>query len=276
MRLTRHPIIAPLSPYIDSIWVFESGEGVPTSSSRVVAPNGRPKFVLSYRNALDVRHARGFQEGREGRLHVIGVWDEASVISSAASATGTIGIEFHPEGLSRFAGFPLHGIANRVLDADAVFGNEGRDLEERLGRIPSVEEKISLLQTFLVSRLARLRPVHPALDHALKRLRETHGSLEIRDLEQETGFSSRWLDRLFHEHVGHSPKTLAAICRFQRYYAAWAIDPSPRVFREDLLDLYYDQSHFSREFKRFTGSPPGRYARSDNEFGRIFYRNRSP
>lgn len=276
MRLTRHPIADPLRPYVDSIWVFESGEGVPASSSRVVAPNGKPKLVLSFRNALDVRHARGFQEGREGRLHVIGVWDEASTISSAAQSTGTIGIEFHPEGLARFAGFPLHEIANRVLDSDTVFGNEGRDLEAALERIPSVEGKVAQLQAFLVRRLGRVRPVHPALDHALKRLRQTHGSLGIRDLERETGFSARWLDRLFQEHVGHSPKTLAAICRFQRYYAAWALDSSPRVFQEDLLDLYYDQSHFSREFKRFTGSAPGRYARTDNEFGRIFYQNRSP
>jgi len=275
MRLTRHPIAAPLRPWIESIWVFESGDGVPASSSRVIAPNGRPKLILSFENALDVRHARGFQEGGEGRLHVIGVWDESSVISSAARRTGTVGVEFHPEGLSRFAGFPLREIANRVSDADAVFGNQGRDLEERLRQIPSAAGKIEALQRFLIRRLEATRPVHPALDHVLRRLRATHGALEIGALERETGFSRRWLDRLFVEHVGHPPKTMAAICRFQRYYAAWALDPSPRVFRDDLLDLYYDQSHFTREFKRFTGSPPGRYAQADNEFGRIFYRDRA-
>lgn len=271
MHLTLCPILPPLTPWIASIWVFESGEGVPQSSSRVIAPNGRPKLVLSFRNALDVEHARGIQEGREGRLHVIGVWDQAAVISSAARATGSVGIEFHPEGLARFAGFPLRDIANQVCDADAVFGNLGRDLEERLQHIPAPSGKVQALQEFLLARLAVSRPVHPALDHVLRRLRTTNGALEIGTLERETGFSRRWLDRLFSEHVGHAPKTMAAISRFQRYYAAWALDPSPRVFREDLLDLYYDQSHFSREFKRFTGSPPGRYAQADNEFGRLFY-----
>lgn len=272
MRLTLYPIVPTLRPWIASIWVFESGEGVPQSSSRVIAPNGRPKLILSFSNALDVQHARGYQEGREGRLHVIGVWDEAAVISSAARETGTIGIEFHPEGLSRFAGFPLREIANRVCDADAVFGNLGRDLEQHLMDIPAPVAKVRALQEFLRGRLEKTRPVHPALDHVLQRLRDTHGALEIASLERETGFSRRWLDRLFSEHVGQAPKTLAAIYRFQRYYSAWAQDPSPRVLQEDLLDLYYDQSHFTREFKRFTGSPPGRYAQADNEFGRLFYR----
>lgn len=268
----RWPVEAPLRPYIESIWVFESDQGVPESSSRVIAPNGCPKLILSFRNSLDVSHRRGTQIGSEGRLHVIGVWDESSIVSSPARATGSIGIEFHPEGFSRFCGFALHEIANRVCDADEVFGHLGRDLQERLANTPSVASKVRMLQGFLIERLAKTRPVHAVLDHVSRRLRLTDGAAEISSFERETGFSRRWLDKVFQEHVGHSPKTLAAIFRFQRFYKAWAMTPSSNVLREDILDLYYDQSHFTREFKRFTGFPPGKYAQADNEFGRIFYR----
>lgn len=274
MRLTRIPIHPRLVRWIDSIWIFESDAGVPEASSRIIAPNGRAKLVLSYRNSLDVRHARGFQEGREGRLHFIGVWDEASVISSPAAASGSIGIEFQPHGIARFAGFSLARAANRVLDASDAFGNLGRDLEERLGGTEDVREKVRILEEFLLSRLDATKSVQPVLDFAVRRIQETHGAVEIRELERGTGYSRRWLAHLFEEHVGIAPKTLAAIARFQKVYSAWALDPSPRVFSPDLLDLYYDQSHFSREFKRFTGSSPGRYAQADNEFGRIFYRDR--
>lgn len=276
MRLTLAKIHPRLEPWIDSIWVFESDVGVPETSSRVIAPNGKAKLILSYRNSLHVEHARGFQTGREGGLHFIGIWDESAVISSPLEATGTIGIEFKPEGVSRFAGFGMHEIANRVCDAAETFGNVGRDLEERLRQIPSVGEKLERLQTFLIERMSRTRLVAPILDHVVRRMRETHGAIEIRQLEKETGYTRRWLDRLFKEHIGQSPKTLSAICRFQRFYQAWAETSSPRFFQEDLLDLYYDQAHFSREFKRFTGVSPGRYAQSDNEFGRIFYKRRDP
>lgn len=274
MRLS---VVAPdpeLRPWIDSLWVFESGEGVPASSSRVIAPNGKAKLILSFRNAIHVEHARGFQEGREGGLHIIGAWDEASVISSPARETGTIGIEFHAEGIARFVGPGMHEIANRVLDAGEVFGRIGRDLEERLKNVPTVQGKLAHLQGFLKDRLSHARAVPSLVDHAARRLRQTHGTLEIGALEKETGYSRRWLDRAFRDHVGLSPKTLAAIWRFQRFYQAWAESASPQFFREDLLEFYYDQAHFSREFKRFTGHAPGRYAQADNEFGRIFYRGR--
>lgn len=275
MRLTRVPVHPRLAPWIDSIWVFESASGVPEASSRIIAPNGRAKLVLSYRNSLDVRHARGVQQGREGQLHFIGVWDEASIISSPQAASGSIGIEFRPHGIARFAGFPLAQAANRVVDAADAFGNLGRDLEERLGGVEEVAGKLRILEAFLLLRLEATKYVAPVLDYAVRRILDSHGAVEIRELERKTGYSRRWLARLFEEHVGLPPKTLAAIARFQKVYAAWALDPSPRVFTPDLLDLYYDQSHFSREFKRFTGSAPGRYAQADNEFGRIFYRRES-
>lgn len=272
MRLSFPKIHPRLEPWIDSIWVFESKCGVPETSSRVIAPNGKAKLILSFRNSIHVEHARGRQEGREGGLHFIGVWDESSVVSSPLAASGTIGIEFKPEGVSRFAGFGMRGIANLVCDASETFDGAGRDLEERLRQIPSVESKLLHLQEFLLERMSRTKPAPPILDHVVRRLRETDGALEIRQLEKETGYSRRWLDRLFQEHIGHSPKTLAAIYRFQRFYLAWAQSSSSRFFQEDLLDLYYDQAHFAKEFKRFTGVSPGRYARIDNEFGRLFYR----
>lgn len=201
--------------------MFESDVGVPQASSRIIAPNGKAKLVLSFRNALNVEHPGGFQEGREGRLHFIGVWDQSSIISSPPAATGTIGIEFHPHGMARFAGFPLVLAANRVSDAADVFGNPGRDLEVRLRNEPEVNDKIRLLQEFLLARLESTHHVAPVLDFAVRRLLQTHGAVEIRELERQTGYSRRWLGKLFEEHIGHSPKTLAAICRFQKVYAAW-------------------------------------------------------
>lgn len=272
MRLVRAKVHPHLEPWIDSIWVFESDVGVPQASSRIIAPNGKAKLILSFENRLDVEHAGGIQVGREGGLHFVGIWDQATTISSPVAASGTIGIEFHPNGVSRFAGFPLALSANRVSDAAEVFGNLGRDLEERLRNESSVARKVHLLQGFLLQRLESTKPVSPVLDYVVERIVASHGSVEVRELEKKTGYSRRWLAKLFEEHIGLSPKTLSAICRFQKVYAAWAQDPSPRILETNPLDLYYDQSHFSREFKRFTGTAPGRYARAENEFGRIFYR----
>ena len=100
--------------------------------------------------------------------------------------------------------------------------------------------------------------------------------MSIRDLERQTGYSRRYLDRLFQQHVGLSPKVLAEIFRFQRFYRKWAVGMSFDLLKTELYDHYYDQSHFTREFQRMTGHPPQKFMREvSNEFGRRLARQQT-
>ena len=74
---------------------------------------------------------------------------------------------------------------------------------------------------------------------------------------------------LFNMHVGIAPKVLAGIFRFQRFYRKWAQALPYDDLKEELYDYYYDQAHFTREFKKMTGYAPQRFSREvSNEFGR--------
>jgi AraC-like DNA-binding protein len=96
-----------------------------------------------------------------------------------------------------------------------------------------------------------------------------HGRMPIKELERKTGYTRRYLDLLFKQHVGLSPKDLAGIFRFQRFYQKWARGLSYDVLKEELYDYYYDQAHFSKEFKRMTGHSPRDFMIVvSNEFGR--------
>jgi methylphosphotriester-DNA--protein-cysteine methyltransferase len=93
--------------------------------------------------------------------------------------------------------------------------------------------------------------------------------MKISDLEDKTGYSRRYLEILFKNHIGFSPKTLATIFRFQKFYRKWATDRQYGELKEELYDHYFDQAHFVKEFKRMTGFSPQRFIREvSNEFGR--------
>ncbi|WP_291715126.1 helix-turn-helix domain-containing protein [Limnobacter sp. CACIAM 66H1] len=71
----------------------------------------------------------------------------------------------------------------------------------------------------------------------------------------DCGVSARQLRRISHLHLGVSPKDFLRVARFQatlhhmntcHNWPAWP-------------QFYYDQSHFIREFKDFTGATPGRF-----------------
>jgi methylphosphotriester-DNA--protein-cysteine methyltransferase len=93
--------------------------------------------------------------------------------------------------------------------------------------------------------------------------------ITIGELERKTGYSRRYLEILFKNHVGLPPKALAGICRFQKFYQKWAAGvPFERV-KEELYDYYYDQAHFTKAFKKMTSFSPEHFILDvPNEFGR--------
>jgi AraC-like DNA-binding protein len=260
-----------LKPYIHSIWIFESAEGTPRQSSRVIVPNGRAKIIIPYMNALtaskDLYSAR-----KEGEALLIGPWDEPVVISSEARKTGTIGIEFTPHGAYRFARINFGELLNRIYYLREVYGPAAKKIEERMLDVEDPAAKAGLFQEFLISQMGNVNAGESIIDYAVGRIVSTCGMLEIKELERLTGYSKRYLSLLFHQHIGLSPKTLAAIARFQMFYKLWAAMGTPDFYKNDLNNYYYDQPHFIKEFKRFTGYSPKLYAETNNDFGKIFYR----
>jgi methylphosphotriester-DNA--protein-cysteine methyltransferase len=87
------------------------------------------------------------------------------------------------------------------------------------------------------------------------------GAVAIKALSEQIGISQKHLDAQFRRLVGVSPKTLARIYRFQR--ALQSIDPVRPVDWAAVAHtaLYYDQSHFNKDFAAFTGFNPTEYLR---------------
>ena len=75
------------------------------------------------------------------------------------------------------------------------------------------------------------------------------------------------------EKVGLSPKSLSSVIRFMQFYEQWAKNPGADFFKNDMYNYFYDQAHFIKEFKRFTGLSPLKFTKSENEFGRVFYKD---
>lgn len=263
-----------LAPFIHHFWVFESQSGLPSGDARVVVPNGRPKLIVPYRNGLTAQRFGVIDSGQHhgaGDCVVIGLWEEPTIISSTPEPTCTIGVEFLPHGLTRFLPLQAAELTQRVVPLGDVLGRVGRDLGRRVGSAESVDEAIELVLGFLRESFARAQPAGALVDAALAVLREHDYQLEINELERRMGYSRRYLQSLFLRQIGLPPKRLASVLAFERLYRRFSQDKSIDLLKRDALELFYDQPHFIRTFRRFTGFAPGRFAELENEFGRIFY-----
>lgn len=258
-----------LRPFIESFWVFRSAVGMPQQDISIAAPNGCAKLIIPYQNSLTSIGEGCTNINHEGGLYFVGNRDCQALIHSTARETGFVAIEFSPSGAFSFFRLPMDKTTNGLFETETLFGRWGRDVREALGNLEQVEEKVNFIQDQLVKLLHRGTSQSPVVEFCVHALRQSSGRVTVRELERRTGYSRRYLDLLFNMHVGISPKVLAGIFRFQTFYRKWAQGLAYDAFKEELYDYYYDQAHFTREFKKMTGYSPQRFTREvSNEFGR--------
>lgn len=269
MKLTFVKPRPELRPYIESFWVFESPTGFPANDTSIAAPNGCSKLIIPYENSL-VSVADGkVQISYEQKLYFVGNRDSSTLIQSSPRKTGFIAIEFCPHGAFPIFGIPMAETFNGLWEADVLFAKWSRDVREVLNNLQSVDQKVVAIQDQLILLLRKSHRSNGLVEYCVRVLKLLDGRIPIHELEQRTGYSRRYLDLLFKDHVGLSPKVLAGIFRFQKFYRKWAEGRSFDLLKEDLYEYYYDQSHFTKEFRKMTGYSPRKFSLEvSNEFGR--------
>lgn len=209
---------------------------------------------------------------------IVGVTETPFVIDAheGSGPVGTIGVEFKPSSAYRFFPFPLSETTNLVHDTDLLLGAEGAALHRAIGARETVAEKVDEVQRFLLARLERTRRDDWVVDYGVNEIVRSGGLITMEELSSRLGVSQRYVQRKFNDGVGVRPKTFASIVRFQRFFRLMAQGAAaPGSLQSEIYDAYFDQPHFIRDWKRFTGLSPSRYQRGKNEFGTIFYRQRT-
>jgi len=272
MRLRHIEPYPHLRGYISKMWVFESSGRVPDEDMKLIVPNGLVKMTIPYRNGVSGKNKDGFRLVKESSIIIIGICDTPAVIDLEHDAPhGNIGIEFSPLGAYRLFNVRQAELKNKIFLIEEVLGRSAKEIQEAIANTESISDKIRLVQRYLLKLLSKSE-ADPVLNFCLNEIECSKGMVPVAELERKTGYSSRWLYEKFIEKVGLSPKNFASIVRFMQFYRRWAKDPGSDFFKEDIYDYFYDQSHFIKEFKRFTGLSPTKYMRSENEFGRIFWK----
>jgi AraC-like DNA-binding protein len=167
-------------------------------------------------------------------------------------------VHFRPGGAFPFFGIPLSDLENAYVGLDQVWGRAGIELHERLIGAPTVAARFGILENFLLSRPWSSTRRHPGVAAALAAIEEDP-SIRIADIRDLVGVSTKQLIALFRTEVGLSPKAYARIRRFQA--ALRLVGTGSVAGARVAADVgYFDQAHFVREFRSFTGMTPTQYA----------------
>jgi AraC-like DNA-binding protein len=269
--VTPHPL---LSPHIAKMWVFESSGRLPVLDRKLIVPNANFKLAFSCRNGLIARVGDKTFVQKENELTFTGLVDAPVMLDPKEDEkTDTIVIEFNPLGAYRLFHLSYTEVKNQIVNMSDLIGKSADELRLRLAEAGTMNIKLQQLQSFLIKQLEKSAP-DPIYDFCINRISYTKGLISVKQLEKETGYSSRWLHRKFSEHLGTGPKNLAEIIRFKQFYEVYLSGFKSESLKDQTYHFYhyyYDQSHFLRAFKRFTGSTPTDFVNSINELATKHY-----
>lgn len=180
---------------------------------------------------------------------------DAPVVSEHAGIAELVQVDLTPLGARGLLGVPGRELAGVVVELEDLLGPAVPLLLEELAREPTWSARFRRLDRFLTRRLDAAPPPSPDVGYAWSRLQESHGTLTVGALARELGCSTRHLTRRFGEDVGMAPKAYARLLRFERVVSRM------RAGERDLARLaagcgYYDQAHFNRDFRAYTGTTP--------------------
>ncbi len=263
---------AALEPFVDCYWALRSQADLPTGIPERIVPDGCFELIFNFGSRHRHYNQRDLQRFSSlGSSILIGQrtrYFHTELAANSSEGLRAVGIRLRPEGLYPLCGMLAGEIVDEVIPLDAVWGAAVAETEEQLLAARSPDRLPSLLDAFLLGRPDLRRQAHPGLDAAIRRIRQCKGHLRIDALAAELNLSIKQLERLFKGALGVSPKRYARIMKFSDLHA-WLDRPDASINWAAVAAAmnYYDQNHFIKNFKEFSGLLPGEYLKELREQG---------
>jgi len=260
------PPVPELADYIRCIWILEGTPSIEEADA--IFPDGSMELVFHYGTPM----TRILDDGtsyQQSRAMLVGQISKRITLQPT-DAIGIIGIRFHPWGAFAFLPMPLHEITDQDFSLELVWGNDIRELQDRVFH-QSKEDAIHAIQQFMLRKLSANNVYQTtSIRQVVSHINRNQGNVRIDELASMSNLSERQFNRRFSTMVGLSPKNFAGIVRFQHFFREVEKQQQQNLGTIALSCGYYDQSHFIREFKQYAGVSPGEYFKSEGKLASLF------
>ena len=258
MKYLKIPPPNSLAAYIRFFWILE---GDLPYEHRSVADGG-VEMIFHYQGAFDAIK----DQGRcPAALSAIQGTSSGYQVYKCQSAFGIFGTYFYPYAIPVLFGMPASELTNQMPDLHTFLGTKGKDLEDRMMNALTNSDRIQIMSTFLEKRIEKVERRDASMHLLICSIMHSGLKNNIVSTAKAFSLSRRQFERRFKTLTGFSPKMYERIIRFQK--ASSEYNNQGKSLTQIALEYgYYDHSHFSNEFKKFSGYKPKDYF-SGNEVG---------
>lgn len=268
----NHQIFQPhidLADFVKSYWVLE-GEKDETPNRNTIVPDGCVKMIFHYADPYKHLISKDKNEILP-KSFVVGQLTLPFEVSPMGK-TGTFLICFQPDGFQPFASFPIKEIENKTVELSAIFGSEGMIFSNKMLNAENTTQRIALANEFLLKQLTDKQKIDQIVKTTVETLFNTNKKLSILELSKQNNISQKGLERKFSSAIGLRPKQLSKIIRLQNTLKILLNEEVRNFATLAYENEYYDQAHFIKDFKEFTGLTPTEFYGDELKMSLIFER----
>lgn len=168
-------------------------------------------------------------------------------------------VRFHPGGLFKLLGIPMNELIHNYVDAELVFGQKIKLVNEQLAGAKSYQFMLDVLNTFFSLKLRKIEKNEHPLDKIGKLILSNPKNFKLETFAGEACLSHRQFEKRFIQQIGITPKYFARICRFYTAYELKELNPNMTWFSIAIKSGYNDYQHLAKDFKEFSGVLPNTF-----------------
>lgn len=169
----------------------------------------------------------------------------------------TFAVRFYPYGFANFVSMPITELANKETPLALLFGKkQSLELTKKIKQTKDTKKRIKIIETFLLKKLQDKDTIDNIVKSTIDTMLLTKGSTSIRSILKNDLSKRRKIERSFLKKVGISPKKLGKVIRLQAVLKMLLNRRSENLTKVAYDNAYFDQAHFTKDFKEFTGTTP--------------------
>ncbi|WP_308379193.1 helix-turn-helix transcriptional regulator [Parapedobacter tibetensis] len=264
-----------LSAFVKCYWTLESPKptrqagGEEHAQRQTIVPDGCMEMIFHYGD-LYKQYLGKENSIVQPRCFVIGQLTQPLEIEPMGE-TGIFSVRFHPDGFIPFATISIKEMENSAVALEKLFGKGGQEIAQNVLNAKTASERINLTEAFLIGRLADSKTIDRIIKSTVDMILTANGQLSINELSKRIVINRRQLERKFSSTIGLSPKQLSKTIRLQATLKLLVNKQFTSFTALAYEGEYYDQAHFIKDFKEFTGFTPKEFYGENLKMSSLFY-----
>jgi AraC-like DNA-binding protein len=248
MKYSKFLPSAALQPFIREFIILESDLYF---NSRTIPDTS---VVMTFRYKGKVSKQDGDREESLSSTNISGLRKSVRVFRYERQTANFL-IVFKEGGIKAFTRVPAHEFFELNISSDNLFPPSQLDeLVEQLADTATDEGRVKAVEVFLLQKLNARNKPDPIVSGAVTSIRRQSGIIRIKDLAASLYISQDAFEKKFRASVGATPKQYASIIRMKGLIEKY---PSYTSLTDAAYEAgYFDQSHFIKDFRLFTGQAP--------------------